>query len=51
LREEPKPLVYAAFYQTRIAVGVYLVVRSNLDPASIVPAIQQRIWTVEPINP
>jgi putative ABC transport system permease protein len=51
LREEPKPQVYASFYQTRIALGVYLVVLSNLDSASIVPAIQQRIWAVEPHQP
>jgi len=51
LREEPKPQVYAPFYQTRIATGVYLMVRSKPDPMTIVPAIQDRIWSIDRNQP
>jgi putative ABC transport system permease protein len=48
---QTKPQVYAPFYQVRAATGVYLVVRSKGDPLSIVPALQERIWTVDKNQP
>ncbi len=51
LRAEPKPQVYAPFYQTSSAFGVYLVVRSKSDPLAIVPVLQERIWSVDKTQP
>jgi putative ABC transport system permease protein len=48
---EPKPQIYAPFYQTRVATGVYLMVRSTPDPMTIVSAIQDRIWSVDKNQP
>jgi predicted permease len=48
---EPKPQIYAPFYQTRIATGVYLIVRTKADPLAIVPALQDRIWAVDKNQP
>jgi putative ABC transport system permease protein len=48
---EPKPQIYAPFYQTRVATGVYLMVRSTPDPMTVVSAIQDRIWSVDKNQP
>jgi predicted permease len=50
-RTEPKPKIYAPFYQTRIATGVYLIVRTKTDPLTIVPALQDRIWSIDKNQP
>jgi putative ABC transport system permease protein len=39
------------FYQTRVATGVYLMVRSTPDPMTVVSAIQDRIWSVDKNQP
>jgi putative ABC transport system permease protein len=48
---EPKPAVYAPFYQDDSPAGVYLLVRSGPDPFSIVAAIQERIWSIDKNQP
>jgi predicted permease len=48
---EPKPEVYAPFYQTRLATGVFLVVRTKGDPLRIVPTIQESIWSLDKNQP
>jgi hypothetical protein len=47
----PKPQVYAPFYQTLRLVGVYLMIRAKSDPAALVPALQDRIWSIEKNQP
>lgn len=49
--EEPKPEIYAPFYQARRASGVYLAVRTKPDPLKVVSAIQERIWSVDKNQP
>jgi predicted permease len=44
---ESKPLIYAPFYQSSDANGVYLLVRTDSDPLKLVPAIEERIWSVD----
>jgi len=51
LREGSKPQVYAAFYESRIATGVYLVIRTKIEPRSMLSAIQDRIWAVDKYQP
>jgi predicted permease len=51
LRDDPKPQVYAPFYQTPRIFGVYLMVRSKSDPLAIVPALQNRIWSIDKTQP
>ena len=46
-----KPEVYSPFSQTRLAQGVFLVVRTKPDPMVIVAAIQDRIWTLDKDRP
>jgi putative ABC transport system permease protein len=48
---EPKPEIYAPFYQARRATGVYLAVRTKPDPLKVVSAIQERIWSVDKNQP
>ena len=48
---DAKPQIYAPFYQTRLATGVYLVVRTKPDPMLIVPAIQDRVWAIDKNQP
>jgi putative ABC transport system permease protein len=48
---EPKPEIYAPFYQTRSFTGVYLAVRTKPDPLKVVSAIQDRIWFVDKNQP
>jgi ABC-type antimicrobial peptide transport system permease subunit len=50
-QDVPKPQVYAPFYQTPRVVGVYLMVRAKSDPAALVPALQDRIWSIEKNQP
>jgi ABC-type antimicrobial peptide transport system permease subunit len=51
--DQAKPQVYAPFYQTPRIFGVYLVVRSasNTNPLTLVPALQDRIWSVDKNQP
>jgi len=46
-----KPQIYSPFYQTQLATGVYLVVRTQPDPMLILPAIQERIWAIDNNQP
>jgi predicted permease len=48
---EPKSQIYAPFYQSRIATGVYLVVRSRPDPLTMIPTLQEGIWAVDKNQP
>jgi predicted permease len=48
---DAKPQIYAPFYQTRLATGVYLVVRTQPDPLLVVPAIEERIWAIDKNQP
>ena len=48
---EPKPEVYAPFYQTRMATGVYLAVRTKPDPEGTVSAIKDRVWLIDKNQP
>jgi len=47
---EPKPAVYVTFTQVS-RVGMTLVVRTERDPASLISAVQQAIWDVDPDQP
>jgi putative ABC transport system permease protein len=49
--EDRKPQIYSPFYQTRLATSGYLVVRTTPDPMLIVPAIQDRIWSIDKNQP
>jgi putative ABC transport system permease protein len=51
--DHAKPQVYAPFYQTPRIFGVYLMVRSsaNTNPLALVPALQDRIWSVDKNQP
>ncbi len=48
---ETKPQIYAPFYQSRIATGIYFMVRSKTDPISLLPAVQDRIWSADRNQP
>ena len=48
---EPKPAVYAPLYQDENPSGMYLLARASPDPMTTVPAIQQRIWSVDKNQP
>jgi putative ABC transport system permease protein len=48
---EPKAEVYAAFYQTALPTGVYLVARTRPDPTTVVTAIEDRIWSIAKDQP
>ena len=50
-QESPKPQVYAPFFQTNRIFGVYVIVRSSSDPLALVPALQDRIWSVDRNQP
>src|SRR5271156_936944 len=43
---DSKPLIYAPIYQSS-STGVYLLVRTDSDPLKLVPAIEERIWSVD----
>jgi putative ABC transport system permease protein len=45
--DAPQPLIYAPLYQSDELHGIYMLVRTNSDPAKIIPAIQERIWSVD----
>jgi putative ABC transport system permease protein len=47
----PKVQVYAPFYQAPRVVGVYLLVLSNADPQPLLPALQDRIWSIDKTQP
>jgi len=49
--DPPKPQVYAPFFQTPRIFGVYVVVRSGSDPLALVPALQERVWSVDRNQP
>jgi putative ABC transport system permease protein len=51
LRRDPKPQIYTPYSQANRATGVYLVVRSPLDSAAILPALQDRIWSIDKNQP
>ena len=46
-----KPQVYAPFFQAPRVVGVYVVVRSGGEPLALVPALRERIWSVDRNQP
>jgi putative ABC transport system permease protein len=48
---EPKPEIYLPFSQTRVAQGVFFVVRTTPDSMAIVSAIQNRIWALDKQRP
>ncbi|HEV2399489.1 MAG TPA: ABC transporter permease [Candidatus Sulfotelmatobacter sp.] len=50
-RDSPKPQVYAPFFQSQRIFGVYMLVRSAGDPRALIPAIQDRIWSVNRNQP
>jgi putative ABC transport system permease protein len=50
-QDDFKPQIYAPFYQTPRIFGVYLVVRSADDPSVLVPALQERIWSIDKNQP
>jgi putative ABC transport system permease protein len=43
---DSKPLIYAPIYQSSSA-GVYLLARTDSDPLKLVPAIEERVWSVD----
>ncbi len=50
--DEPvKPEIYTPFSQARIVTGVFLVLRTEPDPLTMVSAIQDRIWTLDKNRP
>jgi putative ABC transport system permease protein len=49
--EPVKPEIYTPFSQARIATGVFLVLRTEPDPLTIVSAIRDRIWTLDKNRP
>jgi ABC-type antimicrobial peptide transport system permease subunit len=49
--DQPKPQIYAPFYQTPRLFGVYLMVHSKSDPLALVPALQDRIWSIDKTQP
>ena len=51
LHPEPKPQVYAPFYQAPRVVGVYLLVHSSSDTLALVPNLQNRIWSIDKNQP
>jgi ABC-type antimicrobial peptide transport system permease subunit len=46
-----KPQIYAPFNQTPRIFGVYLMVRAKSDPSALVPALQDRIWSIDKNQP
>ena len=46
-----KPEVYAPFFQTPRIFEMYLLIRSTGDALSLVPALQDRIWSVDRSEP
>ncbi len=48
---ESKPQIYAPYYQTPRVTGVYLMVRTKSDPLVVVPAIEDRIWSIDKNQP
>jgi putative ABC transport system permease protein len=48
---EHKAQIYAPFYQTPRIFGVYLMVRAKSDPLALVPALQERIWSIDKNQP
>ncbi len=50
--DEPvKPEIYTPFSQARLAAGVFLVVRTQPDPLTVVSAIEDRIWVIDKNRP
>jgi putative ABC transport system permease protein len=48
---EPKPQIYQPISQARLVTGVFLAIRTKTDPAAIVPAIEDRIWSIDKDRP
>ena len=48
---EPKPEIYAPFYQSQRVTGAYLIVRTKPDPMAIVSAIQDSVWSLDKNQP
>ena len=44
---EPKPQIYASYFQTPRIAGVYLLLRTKSDPLRAVSAVEDRIWSVD----
>ncbi len=44
---EPRPQIYASYFQTPRIVGVYLLLRTKSDPLRTVSAVEDRIWSVD----
>jgi len=51
LRRDPKPQIYSPFSQAKRATGIYLVVRSPFDSGAVLPALQDRIWSIDKNQP
>jgi predicted permease len=51
LRDDSKPELYVPFFQARDVAGVYLLVRGNTDSRSLVPILQDRIWSLDRTQP
>ncbi len=53
LQEEAKPQICVPFFQAKRVFGAYLIVRSNANtnPLALVPAIQDRIWSIDKNQP
>jgi putative ABC transport system permease protein len=50
--DEPvKPEIYTPFSQAHLAAGVFLVVRTQPDPLTVVSAIEDRIWFIDKNRP
>jgi predicted permease len=51
VRDDSKPQLYAPFYQANDVAGIYLLVRGNTDSRSLVPVLQDRIWSLDKTQP
>jgi predicted permease len=47
----PRVQVYAPFYQVKRIAGIYLMILSNADAQPLVPALQNRIWSIDKNQP
>ncbi|MGC2850574.1 MAG: ABC transporter permease [Candidatus Acidiferrum sp.] len=47
----PKPEIYAPLYQDKGLAGIYLLLHSDSDSQRLVPALQNRIWSIDKNQP
>ena len=47
----PKVQIYSPFAQARLVTGIYLAIRTEADPLTVVPAIQDRVWEIDKNRP